>query len=86
VVLGRRAPEVHHERAEAKGLPERKLAAFWILGALAISFGAWILGNVEFVLGASTVSVTAAAVFAFILILLGGLAWIAVAIAVAHHR
>lgn len=69
-----------------EAMPERKLLLFWVLGALAIALGTWITTNVEPVLGATPLSVALAVVIGLILILLGGLAWIAVAVSVAHHR
>ena len=66
-------------------LPEGKLALFWIIGALAILLGAWISGHLERVLGVTDSSFYGTLFFAFILILFGGLAWIAVAVGVAQH-
>lgn len=69
-----------------EAMPEHKLLLFWFLGSAAIFFGAWIAGRIEWVLGTTPVSYYGALILAFALILLGGLAWIAVAVSVAHHR
>ena len=59
-----------------------KIAAFWIVGALAIFLGSMIAGKLEVTLGTSDLGLLVAALVAFVLFLLGGLLWISVAIAV----
>lgn len=69
-----------------EAMPESKLALFWLIGGLLILFGGWIAGKVEWVLGTTALGYWGALIVAAIMILLGGLAWIAVAVSVAHHR
>lgn len=71
--------------AHQQELPEGKLALFWIIGALSILLGAWIAGHLERVLGVTDASFYGTIFLAFLLILFGGLAWIAVAVGVAQH-
>lgn len=59
-----------------------KIAAFWIVGALAIFLGSMIAGKLEVTLGTSDLGLLVAALVAFVLFLLGGLLWISVALAV----
>lgn len=59
-----------------------KIAAFWIVGALAIFIGSMIAGRLEVTLGTSDLGLLVAALVAFVLFLLGGLLWISVALAV----
>lgn len=58
-----------------------KIVAFWVLGAFCILFGSMIAGRVEKGLGVDETSFYIALLASFILFLLGGLLWIAVAIA-----
>jgi hypothetical protein len=67
-------------------LPEGKLALFWILGTISIAFGTWIIGHVENTIGATTFSYYLSIFIGFLLVLFGGLAWIGVAVKVAHHE
>lgn len=67
-------------------VPEGRLIIFWIMGSLAILFGAWIAGNVERALGTTDLSFILALIVAFLLILFGGFLWIAVAVGVAHEE
>ncbi|MEA3229290.1 MAG: hypothetical protein U9P44_00075 [archaeon] len=58
-------------------LPEGKLGLFWILGAIAMTSGAWVLGmenqtSIHFIMS-------------FILILFAGLSWVGVAVGVFHR-
>ncbi|MFH1126928.1 MAG: hypothetical protein ABIG84_00235 [archaeon] len=76
---------VHHDIEESE-LPEARLAVFWIFGAVAIMGGVWITRYVEWVLGTTAASFYGALLVAFLLILFGGLAWIGVAVSVAHHK
>ncbi len=56
---------------------------FWVVGSLCIFFGSLIAGSVEpSALGASTESVVIAYIIAFILILVGGMFWISVSVAI----
>jgi len=59
-----------------------KIAAFWIIGALAIFLASMIAGKLQVTLGTSDLGLLVAALVAFVLFLLGGLLWISVAIAV----
>lgn len=62
-----------------------RLIVSWILGGILISIGAWIIGHIEQAVGVSPVSYGMALFVGFILILIGGLAWISVAAATAKH-
>ncbi len=63
---------------EQMALPEGKLGLFWLIGALALTGGAWLLGGQD---------ISAAHIFmAFILILFAGLSWIGVSVGVAHRN
>ena len=62
-----------------------KLIISWILGGILISAAAWILGHIEQTVGVSFLSYALAFFVAFILIMIGGLAWISVATAAAKH-
>ncbi|MEE9323661.1 MAG: hypothetical protein V3U72_03880 [Candidatus Aenigmarchaeota archaeon] len=62
-----------------------KLIGSWIFGGILITISAWILGHVEQTIGVSPVSYGLALFGAFVLILIGGLAWISVATATAKH-
>ncbi len=58
-----------------------KTIAFWILGSICVFVGALIAGSVDpSVLGATAVSVAAAYIISFVLILLGGMFWISTAV------
>ena len=59
-----------------------KMALFWVLGTICILFGSMIAGHLEKGLGVDELSYLLALLIAFVLILLGGLLWISVAIAV----
>lgn len=69
-----------------KELPEGKLALFWIAGAVLMLAGAWIAGHLEMAVGVTPGAYYGTLALALVLILVAGLAWIAVAIAVAQHR
>lgn len=58
-----------------------RAALLWFLGGLCILFGATIAGNAEEKLGMTGMGYLLALFVSFALILLGGLMWIAVAIA-----
>ncbi|MBI4175828.1 MAG: hypothetical protein HY518_01375 [Candidatus Aenigmarchaeota archaeon] len=59
-----------------------KLVVVWIIGALFLAGGTWILANLEFPkIGVSETQFTIAIVIAIVLYLLGGLSWISVSVA-----
>ncbi len=58
-----------------------KLVSAWIAGALFMLAGSWITGNLEATVGVSAVSYYMALVAAFVLFLMAGICWIAVAVA-----
>ena len=62
-----------------------KLIISWIFGGLLITVATWILGNAEQTVGVTPASYGLAVFVAFVLILVGGLAWISVATATAKH-
>lgn len=76
----------HHHSHQKHELPEGKLALFWILGALALTAGSWIVGHIEWALGTTPVSYYGAMAVGFLLILFGGLAWIGVSVGVAQNK
>ena len=59
-------------------VPEGKLGLFWVMGALAFTLSAWMIGH------SSTYSPLS--FIAFLLMLFSGLAWIGVSVGVAHHK
>lgn len=59
-------------------LPEGKLGLFWLMGALAMTSGAWVLGLEN--------ATSSHLFFAFILVLFAGLSWIGVAVGVVHSN
>lgn len=67
-------------------IPETKLVVFWIIGSLSILFGAWIVGHLEKTVGVSTLSYSASIAIAALLVMFGGLAWIAVAVTVSEEE
>lgn len=77
-------PKPHHPKPhhESEGLPEGKLALFWVLGSIAILWGSWISGHLQKELGVTEFSYYGTIFVAFLLILFGGLAWIGVAVGV----
>jgi hypothetical protein len=62
-----------------------KLIVFWVFGGLLITASAWILGHLEAAQGAYPMGYAITAFIAFIMILIGGLAWINVASASSKH-
>jgi hypothetical protein len=62
-----------------------KLVLVWIVGALLMLGGSWIMGNLEPALGVTAPSYYLAVVAAFVLFLLAGLCWIAVANSTKSH-
>lgn len=67
-------------------IPEGKLAIFWIVGAIAILFGAWVAGHVEMTLGTTQQSYIIALIVSLLLILFGGLCWIAISVRIAEEE
>ena len=62
-----------------------KLIVSWVFGGILITIATWILGHVEQTVGVSPLSYGMAVFIAFVLILVGGLAWISVATATSKH-
>ena len=62
-----------------------KLITTWIFGGVLITVAAWILGHIEQTVGVSPLSYGFVFFVGFVLILIGGLAWISVATATAKH-
>jgi hypothetical protein len=58
-----------------------KLVGGWILGSLLLLAGTWIIQNLKLEVGVTDLSYALAFLIAFVLFLLGGLAWISVAVA-----
>lgn len=58
-----------------------RLVITWIVGSIFLMAAVWITANLEFTTGVTTASYILAALVAFILFLLAGLCWIAVAVA-----
>lgn len=58
-----------------------KLVSVWILGALFLLGGSWVVQNLELTVGVSGQSYTLAILTAFVLFLVAGLCWISVAVA-----
>ncbi len=62
-----------------------KTRAFLDYRRVSDPYGSWIAGHLERVLGVTDTSFYGTLFVAFLLILFGGLAWIAVAVGVAQH-
>lgn len=58
-----------------------KLVSVWVLGALFLLGGSWVVQNLELTVGVSGQSYILAMLTAFVLFLLCGLCWISVAVA-----
>ncbi|RLC27109.1 MAG: hypothetical protein DRH37_11205 [Deltaproteobacteria bacterium] len=58
-----------------------KLVSVWVLGALLLLAGSWVVQNLELTVGVSGQSYILAMLTAFVLFLLAGLCWISVAVA-----
>jgi hypothetical protein len=58
-----------------------KLVGVWILGALFMLGGVWVVQNLELTLGVPETSYMLALAVSFVLFLLAGLSWISVAVA-----
>jgi hypothetical protein len=65
----------------ASGDNSAKLIATWVLGGVFILLGAWIVNNLEFTIGVSEISYAIAMAVALIFILIGGLLWINLSVA-----
>ena len=63
---------------EGLDLPEGKLAFFWFAGAVALTGGAWLLGQRD--------ATAFQNVMAFVLILIAGLSWVGVGVGVVHRH
>ena len=61
-----------------------KLVTFWVFGALCILFASMISSRLEIVPGVTELSYLIALIISHILVMVGGLLWIAVAIAAKH--
>lgn len=61
-----------------------KLVFSWILGGIFLTLGIWILNNLRFGLGVSELSYATAMLVSLIFILIAGLLWINVSVAVKH--
>ncbi len=59
-----------------------RLVISWAIGGLFILLGVWIINNLKLTLGVSELSYVVAMIVAYILILIGGLLWINIAVAV----
>ncbi len=59
-----------------------RLVVSWAIGGLFILLGVWIVNNLQLTLGVSELSYLVAMIVAYILILIGGLLWINIAVAV----
>lgn len=61
-----------------------KLVFSWILGGIFLLLGVWIINNLKLTLGVSEVSYAIAMIISFIFILVAGLLWINVSLAIRH--
>ena len=75
-----------HPIEHRRELPEGRLAFFWVFGTILVMAGAWIVGKIEWTLGTTPLSYYGSLFLAFLLMLIGGFAWIAVAVSIAHHH
>jgi hypothetical protein len=57
-----------------------KLVAVWVLGALLLFGGVWIVNNLEMTVGVPMASYAMGMVVSIVLFLLAGLCWISVAV------
>jgi hypothetical protein len=62
-----------------------KLIVSWVFGGILITSAAWVLGHAEETIGVSQIGYVMAVFLAFVMILIGGLAWINVAAATSKH-
>ncbi|GAF81711.1 unnamed protein product [marine sediment metagenome] len=61
-----------------------KLIATWVIGAIFLLFGIWIVNNLELTIGVSEFSYAFAMFIALLFLLLAGLCWISVAVGTRH--
>jgi len=61
-------------------LPEEKLVAEWSISMILVSFSFWVAGNVEWVLGTTTLSYWGSLFLAFLSTLLAGFLLISISI------
>lgn len=66
-------------------MSSHKLVLAWIAGALLLLAGTWIMGNLEPTVGVTAPSYYLAVSAAFVLFMLAGLCWIAVANSTKSH-
>ena len=64
---------------------EVKMVLVWALGSLLLLAGTWIMSNLEFTIGVTSISYVIALLAAFVLYLLAGMCWISVAVATKGH-
>ncbi|MBI4173839.1 MAG: hypothetical protein HY519_03915 [Candidatus Aenigmarchaeota archaeon] len=62
-----------------------KYLAAWILGALFMMAGTWVIQNLQLNIGVTIENYVLALLVAFVFFLAGGLLWIAVAVATRLH-
>ena len=62
-----------------------KLVFSWILGGVFLLLGVWIINNLRLTIGVSELSYAIAMIVALIFILMAGLLWINVSVAVKHR-
>ena len=63
-----------------------KTVLLWIFGSIAIFLGSMIAGRLDFGLGVNEPGFILALVISIMLLMIGGLLWISVAIAVKHSK
>lgn len=61
-----------------------RLVLSWVIGGAFITLGVWIINNLKLGLGVSEMAYAIAMIVSLIFILLGGLLWINVSVAVKH--
>ncbi len=62
-----------------------KLVFSWILGGVFLLLGVWIINNLRLTIGVTEISYAIAMIVALIFILMAGLLWINVSVAVKHR-
>ena len=62
-----------------------KLVFSWILGGVFLLLGIWIINNLRLTIGVTELSYAIAMIVALIFILMAGLLWINVSVAVKHR-
>jgi hypothetical protein len=62
-----------------------KLVFSWVLGGVFLLLGVWIINNLRLTIGVTEVSYAIAMIVALIFILMAGLLWINVSVAVKHR-